>query len=123
MINLMNRYRLAVRLAFLLYVCGATAAGLMALSHEDSAAYPFLVMASLPFGLFAGGLSWNIDFAVRQALGSGLSSEGQFALAAVPVVLCLAAALLNAVLFIGMAQAVMGIRRRLVGFATDSQRA
>ena len=85
MINLMNRHRLAVRLAFLLYVCGATAAGLMALHHEDSAAYPFLVMASLPFGLFAGGLSWNIDFAVHQGMGSGLSSAGQFALATVPV--------------------------------------
>lgn len=88
---------------FLLYVCGATAAGLMALRHEDSTAYPFLVMASLPFGLFAGGLSGNIDFAVHHGTGSGLSSAGQFALAeAVPVVLYLAASLLHAALFIGV---------------------
>ena len=118
MISLMNRYRLAMRLAFLVYVSGATAAGMMALNHENSAAYPFFVMASLPFGLFAGGLSWNIDFSVHQAMGSGSSSAGQLTLAAVPVVLYLAASVLNAVLFIGVAQAARGIRRRLVRFAT-----
>ena len=103
----------------MVYVALATTSGLVAWRVDDSAAYPWLVMGSLPFGAPAGGLSWNLDALVRQDLGTGLSTAGSALLSATTVGLYLMASVLNGLLLLGMLRTAQLARRRFATPAGD----